>query len=359
MTRALRCAAVVALIPSLPQSGAGGSASRPSGEAPLGMAWIPGGEFSMGSDAPDAWPAEGPVHRVRVDGFWMDEAEVTNAQFSKFVEATGYVTVAEKPVEWEELKKQVAPGTPKPPDEMLKAGSMVFTPPDHAVRLDDFSQWWTWTKGASWRHPEGPESGLEGRGNHPVVHVCWHDAVAYAKWAGKRLPTEAEWEFAARGGLDGAHFIWGDSPVSDAKPQANVWQGKFPFDNTKADGFVRTAPVKSFAPNGYGLYDMAGNVWEWCSDWYRIDAYAKQVAESGGKTLVNPPGPSDSFDPREPYSPKRVHRGGSFLCHASYCSSYRPSARLGNSPDTGMSHIGFRCVKTPESPGPKKTAGSR
>jgi len=288
----------------------------------------------------------------------MDVTEVTNAQFRAFVEATGYKTVAERPVNWEELKKQVPPGTPKPPDDMLQPGSLVFTPPDHPVSTTDASQWLSWTPRANWRQPEGPGSSIEGRENHPVVHVAWEDAAAYATWAGKRLPTEAEWEFAARGGLSGSRFVWGNEPVSDDKPQANIWQGEFPWKNLQYDGYVRTAPVRSFPPNGYGLYEMAGNVWEWCSDQYRADEYVRRVSASTGSVLVNPTGPHDSWDPDDavPTITKRVIRGGSFLCHRTYCSSYRPSARRGQSPDTGMSHLGFRCVQD-AAPAPPKPEG--
>lgn len=325
---------------SMPAAGQG-AATAPAG--PEGMVWIPGGEFTMGSSEPDAWPAERPPHQVRVDGFWMDVTEVTNAQFQKFAEATGYLTTAEKPVDLAEIMAQVPPGTPEPPKEMLAPGSLVFNPPPSAVPLDDVGQWWTWTPGANWRHPEGPNSNLDGRENHPVVQVSWDDAVAYAKWAGKRLPTEAEWEFAARGGLEGRHYVWGDEPLSETKPQVNIWQGEFPWKNTKTDGFERTAPVKSFAPNGFGLYDMAGNVWEWCSDWFAIDLYARYPSQT---KIENPTGPDRPFNPNDPRSPQRVIRGGSFLCHASYCASYRPAARRGTSMDTGMAHLGFRCVMT-------------
>ncbi len=314
---------------------------KPS-NAPYGMVWIPGGKFTMGSDHPLGRKDELPLHRVRVDGFWMDVTEVTNAQFLEFVDATGYVTTAERPVEWDKLKKQLPPGTPKPPDEDLRPGSMVFIPPDTTVPLKDVRGWWTWTPGASWRHPEGPASSIEGRDDHPVVQVSWYDTVAYCEWADKRLPTEAEWEFAARGGLDGKPFAWGDAPLSDEKPQANIWQGEFPHSNTKADGYVRTAPVKSFAPNGFGVYDIAGNVWEWTSDWYRRDTYALRA---GQNVAENPTGPKRSYDSRRPFMPQRVQRGGSFLCNDVYCASYRPAARMPCSPDTGMSHVGFRCVR--------------
>lgn len=310
-------------------------------DAPSGMVWIRGGEFTMGSDHPLGRPDELPLHRVRVDGFWMDATEVTNAQFQEFVEATGYVTTAERAVDWAELRKQLPPGTPKPPEERLQPGSMVFTPPAGSVPLEDIQQWWTWTRGASWRHPDGPGSSTEGKADHPVVQVSWDDALAYCQWAGKRLPTEAEWEYAARGGLDRQPFVWGDAPLSEEVPTANIWQGAFPHSNTKADGYVRTAPVRSFAANGYGLYDMAGNVWEWCSDWYRPDAYALRSADA---LAVNPSGPEKSYDARRPYMPQRVQRGGSYLCNDVYCASYRPAARMPCSPDTGMSHVGFRCV---------------
>jgi formylglycine-generating enzyme required for sulfatase activity len=310
---------------------------------PPGMVLIPGGEFTMGTNAEIGWADEKPAHRVRVDAIWMDETDVTNAQFQKFVEATRYVTTAEKPVDADEILRQSPPGTPRPSPDKLVPASLVFRPTAGPVKnYEDYSQWWQWTPGANWRHPEGPGSTIEGRENHPVVHVSWYDAVAYAKWAGKRLPTEAEWEFAARGGLEGKTYVWGDDAFSDAKPQCNCWQGEFPWKNTAKDGFQRTSPVKSFAPNGYGLYDMAGNVWQWCSDWYQLDLYRQRA---GKEVIDNPAGPERSRDPRQPFTPQRCQKGGSFLCHPSYCWRYRPSARHGCSPDTGMSHVGFRCVK--------------
>jgi formylglycine-generating enzyme required for sulfatase activity len=235
------------------------------------------------------------------------------------------------------------PGTKAPPAESLVAGSLVFTMTDGPVELSDYTQWWRWTPGACWQHPEGPDSDLKGRDDHPAVHISWDDAVAYAKWAGKRLPTEAEWEFAARGGLARKPYIWGDEAPSETQIFANIWQGEFPHQNSAEDGFVRTSPAKSFAANGYGLYDMAGNVWEWCQDYYRADVY-KSDAKSD--VTINPTGPTESFDPRNPYARSRAQRGGSFLCNDAYCSRYRPSARHGLSPDTGMSHVGFRCVKS-------------
>ncbi|MCY2959384.1 MAG: formylglycine-generating enzyme family protein [Planctomycetota bacterium] len=318
--------------------------------APPGMRWIPGGEFTMGSDAPGANPNEAPPHRVRVDGFWLDETAVTNAEFARFVEATKYVTVAERPVDWEEMKKTVAPGTPKPSEDMLAPGSLVFTPTKEPVPLDNLYGWWRWQHGANWRQPEGPGSSIAGRESHPVVQVAWEDAVAYAKWAGKRLPTEAEWEFAARGGLEGKRFAWGDEFRPDGKAMANIYTGTFPVKDTGEDGFAGTAPVKSFPPNGYGLYDMAGNVWNWCSDWFRSDAHVLAAPEG---CCQNPVGPRDSWDATDPLAPKRVIKGGSFLCCASYCESYRPSARRGTPPDTGSSHVGFRCAKSgaPQVPG--------
>jgi formylglycine-generating enzyme len=316
----------------------------PQGEsAPPGMRWIPGIEFTMGSDDPIAHPEEQPAHRVRVGGFWIDEHELTNAEFRRFVEATGYRTTAERPIDWDELRKQLPPGTRKPPEENLRPGALVFTPPNRPVPLDNVAGWWKWTAGANWQHPEGPHSDLKGRELHPVVQVSWDDAVAYAKWAGKRLPTEAEWELAARGGLEGKTYCWGDEPYSEKNPQANIWQGEFPYRNTALDGFNGTAPVKSFPSNGYGLFDMSGNVWEWCSDWYDPSFYARIEPKA---ILDNPQGPDRSFNPANPYEPQRAQRGGSFLCSDSYCSRYRPSARHGCSPETGMSHLGFRCVWT-------------
>lgn len=317
------------------------------------MVWISGGQFTMGRDSGEAHVDESPPHQVRVGGFWMDTTEVTNAQFRQFVEATGYITTAEKAPDLDELMRQLPPGSPPPSKELLVPGSLVFQQPRHPTRLDNAAVWWQWKRGADWRHPSGPNSSIEGKDDHPVVHVSWYDAVAYATWAGKRLPTEAEWEFAARGGLEGKPYVWGDQPVSSEKPQANIWQGQFPHENLVSDGFVSTAPVRSFEPNGYGLYDMAGNVWEWCSDWYHHDAYQRRV---GNGVIVNPAGPDSSFDPREPIVPKRVQRGGSFLCHASYCASYRPSARMKTSPDTSLAHAGFRCVV---SRGPWKTSQTR
>ncbi len=317
------------------------NAKRPEGDSLKGMVWIAGGTYMMGADSDMARDDEFPKHQVSVNGFWIDATEVTNAQFKAFVDATGYVTTAETKPVWEEIKSQLPPGTPKPHDSLLQAGSMVFNPPDHAVDLNYYIQWWAWKKDVNWRNPEGPGSTIEGKENHPVVHVSWYDVQAYCKWAGKRLPTEAEWEWAARGGLTNKVYPWGDEHIDRAMSKANSWQGEFPHINTEKDGFYATAPVKSFAPNGYGLYDMAGNVWEWCSDWYHHDYY-KIAAREG--TQKNPVGPDTSFDPNDPYAPKKVHRGGSFLCNDVYCASYRVSARMPGSLDTGLPHVGFRCV---------------
>lgn len=317
----------------------------PKGEnknAPEDMVWIPGGEFTMGSETQSGTGDILPLHQVKVDGFWIDQTEVTNDQFSTFVKATGYITVAERPVEWEEMMKQLPPGTPKPSDDLLKPGSLVFVPPTAPVMLNDYSQWWTWVQGADWKHPQGPGSSIEGLGKHPVVHIAYEDAQTYATWAGKRLPTEAEYEFASRGGLNGKAFAWGDELNPQGKYLANYFQGSFPNSNSGDDGFVGTAPVKSYPPNGYGLYDMIGNVWELCSDWYAVD----RTLGTSQITLVNPKGPAASKDPNDPFAIKHVSKGGSFLCANQYCSNYTPSGRQGSAFDSGMSHTGFRCVKS-------------
>lgn len=304
------------------------------------MVFIPGGQYMAGASDDKGRPDEYPVHKVELKGFWIDQTEVTNAQFKKFVEATGYVTTAEKTPDWEEMKKQLPPGTPKPAANLLVAASLVFDPPTSAVSLIDPSQWWTWKKGASWKHPQGPGSNIDGKDNYPVVQVSWYDAMAYCKWAGKRLPTEAEWEYAARGGVQNQIYPWGNVPIDKGRSKGNTWQGSFPYRNLRQDGFDRLAPVRSFDPNGYGLYDMAGNVWEWCSDWYGA-GYYKTLRTSVNS---NPTGPGATEDPMEPGVPEKVIRGGSFLCNASYCSGYRVSARMKTSPDSGLEHTGFRCV---------------
>jgi len=305
----------------------------PPGPAPEGMVWIPGGEFWMGADE---FPDAQPWHRASVDGFWMDKTEVTNDQFAKFVKATKYVTIAERTPRAEDF--------PGAPPENLVAGSVVFSPPDHPVTLNDHFQWWSYVNGADWRHPEGPKSTIKDRGNYPVVHIAYEDALAYAKWASKRLPTEAEFEFAARGGFDRKPYPWGDELKPDGKFMTNTFQGHFPDKNTKEDGHERAAPVASFPPNGYGLYDMAGNVWEWTSDWYRHDYYKTLVAQ--GPLAHNPQGPSDSFDPSEPGAKKKVHKGGAYLCTDQYCARYIAGGRGKGEPDTGTNHLGFRVVKS-------------
>ena len=305
------------------------------------MVWIPAGTYLMGGDNKQAAPDEYPKHKVSVDGFWMDITEVTNAQFAAFVKATGYITTAEQKPDWEILKKQLPPGTPKPPDSVLVAASLVFVPAKKPVDLNNYAQWWRWQKGASWRHPHGPGSNIAGKDNYPVVHVSYFDALAYCKWAHKRLPTEAEWEWAARGGLTNNIYPWGNEGINVGQPKANTWEGSFPYKNTLRDKYYYMAPVASFKPNGYGLYDMAGNVWEWCADYYDYRYYAT-LNPAGVK---NPKGPSKPFDPEEPTAIKRVVRGGSFLCNDSYCSGYRVARRMKTTEDSGMEHLGFRCVQ--------------
>jgi formylglycine-generating enzyme len=311
------------------------STARPRAAAPDNMVWIPGGEFSMGSDEPMLGADTQPVHRVAVDGFWMDATEVTNDQFARFVAATGYVTVAERTPRAEDFPG-IAP-------ETLVAGSAVFSAPPRPVPLDDHLQWWRYVKGADWRHPEGPGSGIAALGKHPVVQVAWNDAAAFAKWAGKRLPTEAEWEFAARGGLDRKRYTWGDEFRPAGRFMANSFQGHFPDTNTAEDGYRATAPVATYPPNAFGLYDMAGNVWEWVSDWYRADYYTDLAAT--GSVAINPQGPASSFDPAEPGARKRVHKGGSYLCTDQFCSRYMPGGRGRGEVDSATDHLGFRCVR--------------
>ena len=308
-----------------------------------GMVWIPGGEFMIGTNDDEAYSPEKPGHPVKVDGFWMDITEVTNAEFQKFVNATGYITVAENVPDWDELKKQLPPGTPRPDPKDLVPASLVYIQPKNKVtNTQDVSQWWNWVPGANWKHPEGPGSNIKNRMNYPVVHIAYEDAIAYCKWAGKRLPTEAEWEFAARNCLNQKRFAWGDELRPGGKIMANIWQGVFPDEDKKEDGFAGTSPVKNFKPNCYGLYDMIGNVWEWTSDWYDSQAYLK-IAKN--QVTSNPKGPDKSFDIEDRYAIKRVVKGGSFLCSENYCVNYRPSARRGQAYDSGTSNIGFRCVK--------------
>jgi formylglycine-generating enzyme len=300
------------------------------------MVWIPGGTFRMGSDK--HYAEEAPVHSVTVDAFWIDSTPVTNRQFREFVRTTGHVTLAE-----------IAPDPKDYPGalpNMLRAGSLVFNPPKHPIDMGDWSQWWTFKFGADWRRPYGPRSSLSGLNDHPVVHVAYSDALAYAKWAGKDLPTEAEWEFAARGGLDGVDLAWGAEFSPGGRQMANTWQGAFPCENLRLDGYERTSPVTAFPPNGYGVYDMIGNVWEWTSDWYSSGHEAD--ADKACCVPINPRGGREgaSYDPCQPEIriPRKVLKGGSHLCAPNYCRRYRPAARHPEPVDTSTSHVGFRCV---------------
>jgi formylglycine-generating enzyme required for sulfatase activity len=297
------------------------------------MQWIPGGTFRMGSD--DHYPEEGPVHDVTVDGFWMDDHQVTVQEFRRFVKATGHVTVAERPLEPADY--------PDADPELLVPGSLVFRATRAPVDLRDYRNWWHWVPGTRWDRPEGPDTDVATRDRHPVTHIAFEDATAFAAWAGKDLPTEAEWEFAARGGLSGALYPWGNEFLRDGHFMANTHQGHFPNEDTHADAHAGVAPVATYPPNGYGLYDVAGNVWEWTSDWYRPDYY-EDLAGAGG-VADNPKGPDSSNDPSEPGVPKRVHRGGSFLCTEQYCSRYMVGTRGKGEPSTGTNHLGFRLVR--------------
>lgn len=316
---------------------------------PKGMVWIPGGTFLQGAVSQDkmAMEHEKPQHPVSVDGFFMDITEVTNAEFSKFVNETGYLTIAEREIDWEEMKKQLPEGTPRPHDTILQPGSLMFKKTKSSVpNLYDFSQWWEWAIGVNWKHPQGPNSTIEGKDNHPVVHISYEDALAYCEWAGRRLPTEAEWEFAARGSSNTpTTYFWGDDR-SKLSSMANSWEGEFPVYNTKDDGYERTAPVKSYPPNAFGLYDMAGNVWEYTSDWYNLKYYQELAATNA--IADNPKGADKAFNPNNPYLEEKIIKGGSFLCSDSYCASYRISSRMGTSRDSSAEHTGFRTVATPE-----------
>jgi formylglycine-generating enzyme required for sulfatase activity len=318
--------------------------SQPKEKQPVqkqdGMVLIPAGTLNMGGDNDQADKNEFPKHEVVIDGFWMDETEVTNAEFRKFVEETGYQTVAERPIVWEEIAASLPPNTPKPPDSLLQPGALVFHKTAQPVPMNNPALWWQWTIGANWQHPEGPDSDIKNKDQHPVVQIAWEDAMVYCQWAKKRLPTEAEWEWAARGGKTGNIYPWGNEKVNEGAAKANYWQGLFPYQNTQKDGYFTTAPVKSYAPNGYGLYDMPGNVWEWCSDWFDFAYYQKRQASQ-----KNTVGPQKAFNPNMPYQQEKVVRGGSFLCNDDYCSGYRNSRRMGSTPDTGLNHTGFRCVK--------------
>jgi formylglycine-generating enzyme required for sulfatase activity len=315
---------------------------------PEGMIWISEGSFIQGAVLQDkmAMSHEKPSHSVYVDGFFMDITEVTNAQFSKFIEDTGHITLAERVVDWEIIKSQLPEGTLKPNDSILQPGSLTFKKTKTSVpNLYDFSQWWSWTIGANWKHPNGKDSSINGKENYPVVQVSYEDAQAYCKWAGRRLPTEAEWEFAARGNKKNSIYFWGDD-ISQLSQNANSWEGEFPVANTKVDGFEKRAPVKSYPPNDFGLYDMAGNVWEWTSDWYNTNYY-RELASSNNLT-INPVGASKAFNLNNPYLQEKVIKGGSFLCSASYCASYRVSSRMATSTDSALEHLGFRTVVSSE-----------
>lgn len=317
-------------------------------KTPEGMVWVPGGQFVQGAVDHDqmAMGHEKPSHPVAVDGFFMDITTVTNSQFAKFVSATGYITVAERSVDWEELRKQLPSDAEKPHDSILQPGSLNFKRARSTLpNLYDFSQWWQWTIGSNWRNPNGPGSSIEGKDLYPVVHIAFEDALAYCSWTGRRLPTEAEWEYAARGNLMGTIYFWGDD-AAQLTERANTWEGEFPVSNSTTDGYELRAPVKSYPPNGFGLYDMAGNVWEWTSDWYNAKYYGQLHSQK--RVSVNPQGAITSYNPNNPYAKEKVIKGGSFLCNASYCGSYRVSARMGSSLDSSLEHLGFRAVLSPD-----------
>lgn len=314
---------------------------------PEGMVWVKGKTFLQGAKEGDpyAMPREQPAHEVTVDGFFMDLTEVTNAQFKAFVDATDYMTVAERPIDWEEMKKELPEGTPKPADSILQPGSLIFNKNVDAVaNMNNYTQWWTWKIGANWKHPEGPKSTIKGKDLYPVVHIAYEDALAYCQWANRRLPTEAEWESAAQGEGTQDVYTWGNDPAQ-INTSANTWQGTFPVKNESVDGFELIAPVKSFPPNSIGLYDMLGNVWELTDDWFDIRYYKRLDTAN---PLVNPQGAETSYSPDNPYQKEHIIKGGSFLCHASYCASFRISARMGTSLDSGSDHVGFRTVATVE-----------
>lgn len=316
-------------------------------KAPEGMVWVSSKTFTQGAKTGDqfAMKREKPAHQVYVDGFFIDVHEVTNQQFQEFVAATNYKTVAERPIDWEEMKKQLPPGTPKPADSILQPGSLTFDKSvEQVASMNNYTQWWTWQLGANWKQPYGEESSIEGREYLPVVHIAYEDALAYCEWANRRLPTEAEWEAAAQGKHTDQIFTWGNN-AEVLNENANTWQGVFPTQNKSKDGFKYIAPVASFPPNSIGIYDMMGNVWEWTSDKFNVNYY-NELGQN--KVIENPKGAEKGYSPQNPYQEEQVIKGGSFLCHASYCASFRISARMGMSPDSGSDHVGFRTVATPE-----------
>ncbi|MGB5983197.1 MAG: formylglycine-generating enzyme family protein [Nonlabens sp.] len=315
-------------------------------EAPEGMVWVAPKTFIQGAKEGDpyAMPREKPAHEVKTDGFFIDITEVTNREFKEFVDATGYITVAERKIDWEVMKNQLPPGTPKPHDSIFEPGSLIFNKEVQAVvNMENYSQWWTWKRGADWQHPQGPDSDIKGKENYPVVHVALEDALAYCKWANRRLPTEAEWEAAAQGSLDNAIFTWGNDP-SVLDERANTWQGTFPVKNLSTDGFEFIAPVRSYPPNSIGIYDLTGNVWEMTADKFNVNHYREL---DNNQTVDNPLGAQKSYNPMNPYVEEFIIKGGSFLCHESYCASFRISAKMGVTADSGSDHVGFRTVATP------------
>ncbi|SVA79853.1 uncharacterized protein METZ01_LOCUS132707 [marine metagenome] len=308
-----------------------------------GMVWIPGGSFYQGALVNDtlALLHEKPRHLVHIDGFYMDISPVTNKEFKNFVKETGYITTAERDVNWGELARQLPPGTDKPHDSLLKAGSLIFSKTKKPITdFGDFSQWWKWKIGANWKKPRG-DNDISGKDNYPVVHISYEDALAYCKWADKRLPTEAEWEYAARANRDDAIYYWGNDHDS-LKYKANTWEGQFPFENSKIDGYENLAPIKSFPANDFGLYGMSGNVWEWTSDWYNVNYYKDLLEDKAA--CHNPKGATHAFNPNNIYAQEKVIKGGSFLCNINYCISYRISAKMSSTPDTSLEHLGFRAV---------------
>ncbi|MBK8516108.1 MAG: formylglycine-generating enzyme family protein [Saprospiraceae bacterium] len=313
-------------------------------KTPKNMVWVESKTFLQGAKEGDryAMPREIPAHEVTVDGFFIDITEVTNKQFRQFVDETNYVTVAERKIDWEEMKMDLPKDTPKPVDSILQPGSLIFNKKVNKIAsMNNYSQWWIWKIGANWKHPEGPESTIEGQDNYPVVHIAFEDAMAYCKWANRRLPTEAEWESAAQGNAIDKIYTWGNNPELLNK-NANTWQGVFPTKNESIDGFEFIAPVKSYPPNSIGIYDMLGNVWELTSDWFNVNYYKELDIN---KKLLNPKGSDKAYSPSNPYQQEHIIKGGSFICHDSYCASFRISAKMGVSPDSGSDHTGFRCVK--------------